>query len=138
MTRSTIANRVGKTFDKNLELYDLATAAISATTNGAPLAIDATDIVEYDVVVNPVAYTGYVAGTAQWAISVGAATTVGGTYNTVATIVLDGTATQRFIALSGAMIAGVTPQAKFLRVTATKTGTPGNLQFGAFLGSCAG
>lgn len=138
MTRSTIANRVGKAFDKNLELYDIATAAISATTNGTALAIDATDIIEYDVVVNPVAYTGFVAGTAQWTISVGAATTVGGTYNTVTSIVLDGTTTQRFIALSGAMVSGVTPGAKFLRVTATKTGTPGNLQFGAFLSSCAG
>ena len=138
MTRSTIANRVGKIFDKDLELYDLATAAISATTNGTPRAIDATDIIEYDVVVNPVAYTGFVAGTAQWSISVGAAATVGGTYNPVASIVLDGTATQRVIALSGAMISSITPQAKFLRVTATKTGTPGILQFGAFLGSCAG
>jgi hypothetical protein len=133
MPRSTIANRVGKVFDKNLELYDIATAAISATTNGTPLAIDATRYLDYDVVINPVAYTGFVAGTAQWSISIAAATTVGGTYNTVGTIVLDGTATQRFIALSGVMIGGVTPLTQFLRVTATKTGTPGNLQFGAFL-----
>lgn len=133
MPRSTIANRVGKIFDKNLELYDIATAAISATTNGTPLAIDATRVLDYDLAINPMAYTGYVAGTAQWSISIGAATTVGGTYNTVGSIVLDGTAAQRFIALSGAMINGVTPGAQFLRVTATKTGTPGNLQFGAFL-----
>jgi hypothetical protein len=133
MPRSTIANRVGKLFDKSLELYDIATAAISATTNGTPLATDATKILDYDLAINPVAYTGYVAGTAQWAISIAAATTVGGTYNTVASVVLDGTATQRFIALSGAFVNGVTPGALFLRVIATKTGTPGNLQFGAFL-----
>jgi hypothetical protein len=133
MPRSTIANRVGKAFDKSLELYDIATAAISATTNGTPLLIDATKLLEYGLAVNPVAYTGYAAGTAQWSISIAASTTVGGTYNTVGTIVLDGTATQRFIALSGVMVGGVTPAAMYLRVTATKTGSPGNLQFGAFL-----
>jgi hypothetical protein len=136
MPRSTLTNRVGKTFDKSLELYDPAAAAISATTNGTALFLDATKILDYDLVINPVAYTGFAAGTAQWAISIAASTTLGGTYNTVASIVLDGTAAQRFIALSGVMVGGVTAGAQYVRVTATKTGTPGNLQFGAFLADC--
>ena len=136
MPRSTIANRVGKIFDKSLELYDPATAAISATTNGTPIAFPATLSLDYDLVINPKAYTSFVTGTASWSISVAASTALGGTYTTIGTIELNGTAATRFIALSGMMINGIVPGAAFLRVTATKTGTPGTLQFGAFLTEC--
>jgi hypothetical protein len=133
MPRSTIAQRTGRIFDKFLELYSIDTAAISATTIGVPIVFHATKELCFDLAVNSKAYTGFVTTTSSWSISIEASTSLAGTYTKVGSIELDGTTKSRSLALSGAMISGVVPGATHLRVTATKVGAAGPLQFGAFL-----
>lgn len=133
MPRSTIANRQSAIFDKLLELYDASLVAISATANGAPVFFDQRTVQEYEVVINSLAYTGFVAGTALWSIALQASATQGGTYTTVATVNLDGTAKRNFLTSSGMMVTQTVPDAQWLRILATKTGAPGPLQFGAFI-----
>lgn len=133
MTRSTIAARNGAIFDVLLELYDYDTAAISATTNGSAVAFVADKYLNYRAVIDSAAYTGFAAGTAQWTIAIAVATTSGGTYTTVQDIVLPGTAGRFEIGLSAQAAAQANSDPNFIRVTATKTGSPGNLSFGCFL-----
>lgn len=133
MPRSTIANRVGRIYDSLLSLYAATLPAISATTQAVGLPFPATKSIEYECVINPLAYTGFVTGVTSWSIAIQAATSLGGTYTTVASIELNGTAAQRIISLAGIMIQSIVPEATHLRVVATKLGSPGNLQFGAFL-----
>jgi hypothetical protein len=133
MPRSTIANRVGQIHDGLLALYSIAGAAISATTTGASIQFDATKLIDYDMIVSQLAVTGFVAGTAYWSVAIQAATTQGGTYTTISSVDLGATQGKKFLPLNGMQVNGLVPGATWLRVVATKVGTPGNLQFGAFL-----
>lgn len=132
MPRSTIAQRYGQIFDVLLSLYPYATPAVAATTTSTPIAFDATKVLSFGTLVSFAAVTGYVAGTAYWSIAIQASATQGGTYTTVASIDLGAGPRERVIALNGPGVSGIVPDAKWFRVVATKVGTPGNLQFGAF------
>jgi len=134
---STIADRrrIG-TYDAQLELRDYAAAAISATTSETGVAFDVRKQCGFRVIVTADAYTGYVATTAEWTITVEVSDLVGGTYTTVATLdpaAAAGAAIQVGVALSGDQIAAIDADAAFIRVTATKTGSPGNLTYGAYI-----
>ena len=139
MPVSTIANRRSYEFDALTVLRLITAAVLAATTSeaGVPLATIAPVIAAYDlfkVIVHDAAYTGYANGTAQWTATVEASTTIGGTYTQVSTpVVLNGSAQNVEVALSGLGVDSAVPGAKYLRVTATKTGTPGNLVYGAFV-----
>lgn len=133
MTRSTIANRRKLIFDKALELRDRNSAAISASTTETAISLAASKLKYYKAVVDVDAHTGYVATTAQWDISIEAATTVGGTYKEVGKCTATGVANRFDIPLAGEWVEDVAGTALFIRVKATKTGTPGNLTYGAYL-----
>lgn len=133
MARSTIATRYGKLFDKELELYSYATAAVSATTNSTVKALEVRKLDDYEVIIDVAAHSGYSAGTAEWPITVSVSDTSGGTYTTIASFTPAGTAARRVIALSGAMVESIKSDAAYIKITATKTGSPGNLTFGAYL-----
>lgn len=132
MARSTLPTRRSYRFDKSLELRDYASVAIAASTNGADLAFPATKQMDYKAIVNAASYSAYVANTAQWSVAIEASAD-GITFKQVGTSVVLIGDTQVEIALSGAGVEDVVPNAEYLRVVATKTGTPGNLTFGAFI-----
>lgn len=136
MPRSTIANRRAIHFDANLELRDFDAAAISASTAETAIAYPVTKLMGYKCVVDVAAYTGYVATTAQWVITVEACATSGGTYKTVGTFTPTGVAIRADVPLSGEWVDDIEADAAYIRVKATKTGSPGNLTYGAFLSPC--
>jgi hypothetical protein len=136
MPRSTIGNRRAILFDKALELRDFASAAISASTTEMALAIPATKLEAYKCVVDVAATTGYVATTAQWDITIEAALTSDGTYKTVGTLTVIGAANRFDVPLSGEWVDDIVADAAYIRVKAVKTGSPGNLTYGAFLAPC--
>lgn len=136
MPRSTIANRRAIQFDKSLELRDYAAAAVSASTTETAIAFPATKLMSYKAVVDVAAHTGFVATSAQWDITVEAALTSGGTYKTVGTFTATGAQNRFDVPLSGEWVDDIVADAAFIRVKAVKTGSPGNLTYGAFLAPC--
>lgn len=134
---STIADRRRKgTYDVNLELRDYTAAAISATTSstGVEFAVRKQDY--FKVVIIADAYTGYVATSAEWTIEVEVSDVVGGTYTAIGTLVpatAAGAAIETELVFGGDQVADIDADAAFIRVTATKTGSPGNLTYGAFI-----
>lgn len=136
MPRSTLPNRRAIEFDKELELRPYENAAISATTSSLGLAFPGTKQMYFKAIINLAAHTGYVATTAQWSITIEFSVD-NATFKQVGNaIVPTGIANQLEIALSGAAVEDIVPDAAYVRVTATKTGTPGALTFGAFLAPC--
>jgi hypothetical protein len=136
MPRSTLPNRRAIEFDKELELRPYEATALAATASSTAITFPGTKQMYFKNIINLAAHTGYVAGSAQWSIATEfSADNV--TFKQVGNaIVLTGIVNQIEIALSGAAVEDVVPEAAFVRVTATKTGTPGNLSFGAFLAPC--
>ncbi|MBD2437376.1 hypothetical protein [Nostoc sp. FACHB-110] len=132
MPRSTIANRRAIPFDKALELRDYSASAISATTAGTAISLAATKLESFKCVVNVAAHTGFSAGTAQWDITVEASTD-NSTFKTVGIVTPQGTANQFDLPLSGEWIEDIVSGAIYIRSKASKTGSPGNLTYGAFL-----
>lgn len=134
---STIADRRRRgTFDKELELRDQSAAAISATTSETGIQFYPRKHEAFKVVIVSSAYTSYSAGAAEWTITVEVSDVVGGTYTVVGTLspaALAGAAGEAEIVLGGGQVATVDADADFIRVTATKTGSPGNLSYGAFI-----
>lgn len=136
MPRSTIGNRRTILFDKALELRDFASAAISANTTEAALAIPATKLEAYKCVVDVAATTGYVATMVFWDITIEAGLAIGGTYKTLGTFPATGIANRFDVPLSGEWVDDILADAAYIRVKAVKTGSPGNLTYGAFLAPC--
>lgn len=134
MPRSTIANRSQTTFDYLLELYDIDNAAIAATTPGPAVQFFGTLQLGFKCVVDVMPYTGFVAGTAQWEVILEVSNIAAGTYTPIGSAIAKGTKARLEIGGTGAGVAGANTSAQFIRVRAVKTGVPGNLQFGAFLG----
>ncbi|MBD2488998.1 hypothetical protein [Aulosira sp. FACHB-615] len=135
MPRSTIANRRATIFDKALELRDYTAAAISATTAGTAISLQATKLKSYKCVVDVAAHTGFVATSAQWDITVEASTD-NSTFKPVGTVTPQGTQNRFDLPLSGEWVEDIVSGALYVRVKATKTGSPGNLTYGAFLTVC--
>lgn len=132
MPRSTIANRRAIQFDASLELRDYDAAAISATTTGTSIALAATKLMGYKAVVDVAAHTGYVATTAQWTITVEASAD-DSTFFTVGSFTPVGSVNRFDVPLSGEWVNDIIGSAAYIRVKATKTGSPGNLTYGVFL-----
>ncbi len=132
MPRSTIANRREYLFDAATQLRDYTTAAISATTAETAIAIPATKLQEYKAVVDVAVYSGYADGTAQWDIAIEASAD-GSTYKSVGGFTALGTTNRFDVPLSGEWVDDIVANAIYLRVKATKTGSPGNLTYGAWL-----
>jgi len=133
MARSSIASRRQQHYDALLALRDPAATAISATTSETGVSFASTLQQAYKALITVFAYTGYVVSTAVWVITIEVATTQGGSYSTIATYTTLGTAAEIEVPLSGLQIQQILSGALWMRVTATKTGSPGSLSYGAFL-----
>ena len=136
--RSTLprsANRAQIDALTTLRAFDAV--AIAVTTIGIPIEYPLTAEESLKVIINQGAYSGYVAGTAQWTISLQASLTLGGSYLEVATIPaaiaagLLSSGQERF--LSSEQINKIAPNARFLRAVATLTGSAGTFTYGAYL-----
>ena len=118
-------------------LRDYTAAALSATTNGTPIEYPFDSEESVKVIINQAAYSSYAAGTAEWVLSLQVSNAVAGTYVTVESILpalAAGAASNgQEVFLSGELIRKAVANARFLRIVATKTGSPGNLTFGSFL-----
>jgi hypothetical protein len=124
-------NRRMRPFDKALELYDYATAAVAATTIGTALSLAATKLESYKAVVFYDTLTG-VDSSNFWTVTVQASAD-NSTWKTVGTIQLAATKTTYDVPLSGEFVDENVPSAVYLRSVLTKTGTAGNLKAGVFL-----
>lgn len=131
---STIADRRNRgPVDSNLVLRAYTAAALSATGSSTGVEFNPKANMAFKVAFSIAAYSGYSAGTALWAITVEVSDAIGGTYTQVGkTVSPVGTALETEIILSGVEGAAIA-NAAFIRVTATKTGSPGNLTYGAWL-----
>lgn len=136
-TFSTIADRRARgTYDGDLQLRDYASAALSATTSSTGILFPSRKIEAFKVCISQAAYTGYVAGTAEWVITIEVSATVGGTYTVIGTLpaaVFAGAAGETEIMFGGDEVADRLSTAEAIRVTATRTGSPGNLVMGAWI-----
>ena len=136
--RSTLprnANRAQIDALTTLRAFDAT--AITVTTIGTPIEYALTAEESIKVIVNQGAYSGYVAGTAQWTISFQASATLAGTYTEIRSILpfvaagLLNSGQELFI--SGEQTNKIVPNARFLRAVATLTGAAGALTYGAYL-----
>jgi len=133
MPRSTITNRTKRQYDKLLELRDKAAAAIAATTSEvANSNFNPRLFQPYKAVVTADPYTGFVAGTAQWTITIEVSAD-NATWVAVGTLTPVGQSVQLGIPLNGRWVDTFNSGALLVRSTATKTGNPGNLSYGVFL-----
>lgn len=138
-TFSTIADRrVRGTYDQALELRDYAATALSATGSSTGIAFASRKIEAFKVCFAIAAYNSYSAGSAEWTITVEVSATVGGSYTVIGTIspaLFAGAAGETEIVFGGDEVADKLSTAEFIRVTATKTGSPGTLTYGAWITS---
>lgn len=130
---STIGDRRSKTFDKFLELRSYSAAPVAATTSEAPILFPARKTGYVKARILHQAITGFVAGTAQWTLTIEAGATSGGTFTPIRTITLAGTKADFEAAIAGIEVSQRVPNAEFLRVTATLTGAAGPLTYGVHL-----
>lgn len=120
--------------DAALVLRDYSATAVSSTTSETGIAFYPRAHDTFKVAVTHAAVSSYVATSAEWTITVGVSDVVGGTYTQIGkSLVLTGTASEYEIPLSGAEAAVVDSDCVFIRVTATKTGLPGTLTYGAWI-----
>ncbi len=133
---STLKQTRVDSFDVATQLRDISEAAVAVTTNGTP-----NDVLNwivrdpFKVIIDYVAYSGYVDGVDEWTVSVEAANDSGGTFVEVTSIVLDTSSNRVELPISGEQIDQIldAPTKPALRVVATITGSPGALTYGAFL-----
>lgn len=124
------------TVDDLLVFRELTDAAISATTSTTGIEIYPTKIEAFKVCIAHLAYTGYSAGVAEWTIAVEVSASLGSGYEAVGTLLpatFAGVAAETEIVLGGDQVYGSLSTAKYVRITATKTGSPGNLTFAAWV-----
>lgn len=135
MPISTLTPRRSLEFDKLLEIRAYSAAALSATGSATGVAFRANAYDDLIVELDVAAHTGYSAGTAQWSIQVEVSATLGSGYVSVGNAVVpDGTAKRYQIGITGQQaFQAVGSEPLYIRVTATKTGSPGNLTYGAFV-----
>lgn len=135
MPRSTVAARREVMFDKELELRSYDATAIAATTSETAIEVpELAKQMEFCALVNVAAYTGtFAAGSLQWAIAIEVSTAPSSGFVSVGSVVPNGTQQEFKIPLSGDWIQQNKANAIYVRATATKTGAPGGLTYGAFL-----
>jgi hypothetical protein len=122
-------------FDKFLELYDRVEGApLAASTNTTPILFDITAQPNCSCFVASAGYTGYVAGTAEWQIEVQVSDEVDGDFVTVGSVIVPGDKGTYSAGISGAGAYTLNPDARYVRLVATKVGAPGNITMGAYLG----
>jgi hypothetical protein len=133
-TPGKIATRRAREFDAALELRDYDAAALSATTSGTGKEFNVRTLMGFKAVIDNAAIGGTVDGSNYWTITIEVSDVIGGTYTAIGSIRLPATAGSYDIPLSGEWAEQLDSDCKFIRVTATETGTTaGNLTYGAYL-----
>lgn len=135
---STINYRKLGTFDASLSLRSPSDSAVSATTPTAPIEFDAKTFNSFSVVLIHSDIANVVANSSEWTIAVQVASARNGSYTTVATKKLSGTGYRYQISLSGDEVFAVISAPRWVRLTATKIGTPGDLTFWAWITEAVG
>lgn len=133
MTRTGLLRYYSATFDKATELRDRDAAAIAATTNGTAVELYPISFQTCAVAVAAASYTGYVAGTAQWTISVEVSDAEAGTYSPIGSAVIPGDGGLFEVPISGFAASQANSEATWMRVVATLTGLAGSLSYGAWV-----
>lgn len=133
--KSTLERRALRgMFDNGTMLRDYSASALSATGSDTGIAFASTGFEAFKVVFSIAAYSSYSAGSAYWTITVEASTSLASGYSVVATVPNSaGAALETEVVLGGDQVNDIVAGATYLRVTATKTSTPGNLTYGAWL-----
>lgn len=118
--------------DKDTELRAKSAAAISATTAQTAIALDVPEQCTIRFVLDHDAIGSVTPGTAEWDITLEISDD-NSTFVAVRTFTLGAGAMTYETAITGPEMGQFVPEATHIRVNATKTGTPGNLTYGAFL-----
>lgn len=132
---STLKNvRRRGTLDIETVLRDLTLSAISETTAQTAIALDLKTFESIKVCFAIGAYTSYSAGVNQWTIELQVSDQMNGTFTSVGgSIIPTGDALETEILIGGDQALNANANAAYLRVRATKTGSPGSLTYGAWL-----
>lgn len=135
MPRSTIARRDVGVFDKATELRNQSSAALSATTSETAVFIPSARLsLSIRCEIRALNYTGtFAAGSLQWAIAVEVSDQAGTGFVPIVTKVPNGTVQVFTFDIRGIEVEQLKTNGAYFRTTATKTGAPGNLTYGAFL-----
>lgn len=117
-------DRRGYLRDAELEL---ATAsAATATVTGDEVVFDASSLKVAKVVIASEGYSSYTAGSAEWTVSLQAATAAGGTFVVIESITLPATAKTVEVPFSGPEVTErLGGRAAVVKGVITKTGSPG-------------
>lgn len=119
-----MSDRRGYLRDSALEL--LSSSAVTSTQTGSEVTFDASSINTAKVVIASGGYSSYTAGTAEWTVSLQAATAAGGTFVTIESITLPATAKTVEVPFSGPEVTQrLGGRAAVVKGVLTKTGTPG-------------
>ncbi|NEP48474.1 MAG: hypothetical protein F6K65_06410 [Moorea sp. SIO3C2] len=120
--------------DAKLMLRDIKSPAIAATTTEPAIEFFPTICDYFKILVIQRAFTGFTATTELWTISFEVSDSANGTFTEIGKKELNGTAKDHEIAFTGNEIYDILKDSKWMRATATKTGTSvGNLTYGAFI-----
>ncbi len=130
---STLEPQTRTNFDAATVLRDISAAPITTAQSEAAISpFRLSKKQYYKCVITYQEITPYNAGADEWVISVEVSDTDTGTFPTVGSITLGESGTSE-IMLSGLASAQIQPDAQWIRVTATPTGSPGALTYSAFL-----
>ena len=119
-----MSDRRGYLRDSALEL--LSSSAVTSTQTGSEVTFDASSLDTAKVVIASGGYSSYTAGTAEWTVSLQAATAAGGTFVTIESITLPATAKTVELPFSGPEVTQrLGGRAAVVKGVLTKTGSPG-------------
>lgn len=125
---------------RNTSNYDVLHALldgtpVAVTTTGTPINIDVTALNLARCIIGSAGYTGYVATTAEWTVSLEVSDASDGTYVPIGSLTVPGTAGNYSFGISGEGIYKILPTARYVRAVATLTGAAGTATFEVYLGT---
>ena len=135
---STLPLTRARQLDVATQLRDFGATISAATEEPAIAVLRWHRHTNFKLVVDAKPYTGYTAGTNEWTISLEAASVEGEAFVEVTNITLDGSLGSRELNIGGEAIAAKLPDVKpkdnlVMRIKASPTGSPGELDYSAYL-----
>ena len=118
--------------DKETELRSKSSSAISASTSEDAISLDIPEQCTIRFVLVHEAISSVVTDTAEWVVALQISND-NSNFIGVRTFTLGADAMTHESVISGTEMGQSVANANYIRVAATKTGTPGNLTYGAFL-----
>lgn len=133
MAYPTLSPRNTSPYDTLHALLDGTPVAV--TTTGTPINLDVTALNLARCIIGSAGYTGYVATTAEWTVSLEASDAVDGTYVPIGSLTIPGTAGNYSFGISGEGVYKILPIAQYVRAVATLTGAAGTATLEVYLGT---